>query len=102
MKELLPVVENIYKFISGIGFDVVIIISLGITTEILKNILKENKIKISPEIICFVLGLLVGVLQIIFKKLVVTEWIRTILGYPALTIGFYRIAERFIWRKNDK
>ncbi len=108
-KNKLELFKNVFSFIQNLGFDVIVIFGIATITELIKRILRKmKKIKPSdkdtPKVICFICGLMAGLIQIgisifVKKPIPFENWLRILLGYPFLSIAVYGLLFKIIFEK---
>ncbi len=107
MEKTFELIKKVFEFFSGVGFDFVIMLSLALLTEMIKRVILFINIAkklddIIPILICFLLGIITGIIQIKINNPALKNWMRIILGYPALTAGIYAIINKFMKKKDEE
>ncbi len=96
--------KKVIQAFSGAGFDIIICVCIAILTHVGKLPFKKikQKYKWVPIAICFLMGLIVGLSQIIILKIPAVNWIRVIFGYPAFTSLSYWLIKKRLDKKNER
>lgn len=90
---------TILNMVTNLGIDAGIVIFIIVTTNILKVITPINK-KYTP-LFTLILGLMIGIVQIFFAKIPSELWLRSILGYPGVSIAVYMLLKKYFLEKKE-
>lgn len=85
---------EVLSLVSTIGFDLALILFIVFATYVIRLLVKPNW-KWVPLVPVF-LGIMVGVLQIVFTKALVPQWPRIVLGYPAVGMASYMLYRKYL------
>jgi hypothetical protein len=84
--------DELFKALGGIagslGLDIVLILGIVIATYFARVIFKPKSDN-TPMIYALVIGIVIGIVQIIIGRIDPSFWLRTALGYPIAGIFAY-------------
>jgi hypothetical protein len=83
--------DNIIKTLDillGFGIDIIIIISIVVLTQGIKQVFKcKSK---TTFLIIVLTGLLIGIIKILIEPIEVSKYITVLFGYPGLSVLLYQ------------
>lgn len=87
MEEIMNAITSVA---TALGIDAILVLTVVVGTYLLRLIFKPKAI-FTPILYALIIGIPIGIIVIIVNKAPITEWLRTILGYPVTGICLYMI-----------
>lgn len=85
---------EVLSLVSTVGFDLALVLFIVFATYVVRLLIKPTW-KWIPIVPVFV-GIVVGILQIVFAKTPVAQWPRIVLGYPAVGMAAYMLYRKYL------